>query len=80
MNGFVFHIAAYCLLLLRVLKEHKGVLGVPISQSHLMTAYSKVPIIRTGTYASSAVHAMYCRTGPTYGTYNRNFRVWVKVI
>ena len=39
MNGFVFHIAAYCLLLLRVLKEHKGVLGVPISQSHLMTAY-----------------------------------------
>jgi hypothetical protein len=39
MNGFVFHIAAYCLLLQRVLKEHKGVLGVPISQSHLMTAY-----------------------------------------
>ena len=37
--------------------------------------YSKVPIIRTGTYASSAVHTMYCRTGPSYGTYNRNFRV-----
>ena len=38
--------------------------------------YSEVPIIRTGTYASYiAVHSMYCRTGPTYGTYNRNFRV-----
>jgi hypothetical protein len=42
--------------------------------------YSKAPIIRTGTYASSAVHAMYFRTGPRYGTYNRNFRVQTLVL
>ena len=41
------------------------------------TTYSEVPIIRTGTYASSAAHAMYCQTGPTYDTYNRHFRVGV---
>ena len=40
--------------------------------------YSKVPIIHIGTYASLAVHAMYYRTGPTYGTYNRNIRVIVR--
>ena len=37
--------------------------------------YSKVPIIRTGTYASSAVHTMYCQNCPMFGTYNRSFRV-----
>ena len=44
-----------------------------------IVTYSKVPIIRTGTYASSAVHAMYCRNGPTYDTYDRNFKVPCKV-
>ena len=39
------------------------------------TAYSKVPIIRTGTYASSAVHTMYCQNCPMFGMYNRSFRV-----
>ena len=49
-------------------------LGFDISEAY---AYSKVPIIRTGTYASSAVHAKYCQTGPMYSTYNsRNFRVF----
>ena len=37
--------------------------------------YSKVPIIRTGMYASSAVHIMYCQNCPMFGTYNRSFRV-----
>ena len=40
-----------------------------------MHPYSKVPIIRTGTYASSAVHTMYCQNCPMFGTYNRSFRV-----
>ena len=35
-----------------------------------------LPNICTGMYASSPVHAKYCRTGPTYGTYSRNFRVF----
>ena len=37
--------------------------------------YSKVPIICTGTYASLAVHTMYCQNCPMFGTYNRSFRV-----
>ena len=37
--------------------------------------YSKVPIIRTGTYASSAEHTMYCQNSPMFGTYNRSLRV-----
>ena len=38
--------------------------------------YYKVPIIRTGsTYASSALHSMYCQNCPMFGTYNRSFRV-----
>ena len=41
----------------------------------LSVSYSKVPIIRTGTYASSAVHTMYCQNCPMFGTYNRSFRV-----
>ena len=41
-----------------------------------LSNYSKVPIIRTGTYASSAVHTMYCQNCPMFGTYNRSFRVW----
>ena len=39
--------------------------------------YSKVPIIRTGTYASSAVHTMYCQNYPMFRTLNRSFRVTV---
>ena len=39
------------------------------------SSYSKEPIIRTGTYASSAVHTMYCQNCPMFGTYNRSFRV-----
>ena len=37
--------------------------------------YSKIPIIRTGTYASLAVHTMYCKNCPMFGTYSRSFRV-----
>ena len=37
--------------------------------------YSKVPIICTGMYASSAVHRMYCQNCRMSGTYNRSFRV-----
>ena len=37
--------------------------------------YSKAPIIRTEHWAVWAVHSMYCRTGISTGTYNRNFRV-----
>ena len=40
--------------------------------------YSKVPIIRAGTYTSSAVHTMYCQNCPMFGTYNRSFRVNLK--
>ena len=39
------------------------------------TTYSKAPIIRTEHWAVLAVHSMYCRTGISTGTYNRNFRV-----
>ena len=38
-------------------------------------SYSKVLIIRTGTYASSSVHTMYGQNCPMFGTYNRSFRV-----
>ena len=37
--------------------------------------YSKAPIIRTKHWAVLAVHSVYCRTGISTGTYNRNFRV-----
>ena len=37
--------------------------------------YSKAPIIRTEHWAVLAVHSMYCWTGISTGTYNRNFRV-----
>ena len=41
--------------------------------------YSKAPIIRTEHWAVLAVHSMYCRTGISTGTYNRNFGVnWSK--
>ena len=58
-----------------------GTFVVSLASKLLQLDYSKVPIIRTGKYASSAVHPMYCRTpmycgtGPTYGISNRNFRV-----
>ena len=39
--------------------------------------YSKAPIIRTEHWAVLAVHSMYCRTGISTGTYNRNFRVCI---
>ena len=39
------------------------------------TVYSKAPIIRTEHWAVLAVHSMYCRTGISTDTYNRNFRV-----
>ena len=42
-------------------------------------AHSKIPIIRTGKYASSAVHTMYCQNCPMFGTYNRSFRVHMSV-
>ena len=61
MNGFVFHIAAYCLLLLRVLKEHKGVLGVPISQSHLMTAYLLYRKVTSSNTSRLEAHASFFR-------------------
>ena len=38
-------------------------------------SYSKAPIIRTEHWAVLAVHSVYCRTGISTGTYNRNFRV-----
>ena len=37
--------------------------------------YSKAPIIRTEHWVVWAVHSMYCRTGISTSTYNRNFRV-----
>ena len=40
-----------------------------------LTAYSKAPIICTSFWADLAVHSMYCRTGISARTYNRNFRV-----
>ena len=42
--------------------------------------YSKVPIIHTGTYASSAVIVMYCQNCRMSGTYNRSIRVFGKKI
>ena len=41
----------------------------------MLKYYSKTPIIRTEHWAVLAVHSMYCRTGISTGTYNRNFRV-----
>ena len=41
--------------------------------------YSKAPIIRTKHWAVLAVHSMYCQTGISTGTYNRNFRVFVYI-
>ena len=39
--------------------------------------YSKAAIIRTDHWAVYTVHSMYCRTGISTGTYDRNFRVGV---
>ena len=44
----------------------------------MLLTYSKVPII--GSYASSAVHAMYCQNCPKTGTYNRSFRVLISFV
>ena len=46
---------------------------------HILYANTPIPIIRTGTYASSAVLAMYCQNGPKTGTYNRSFRVHILI-
>ena len=50
-------------------------MSIDVKTPNGFKAYSKVPIIRTGTYASSAVHTMYCQNCPMFGTYNRSFRV-----
>ena len=45
----------------------------------ILRQYSKVPIIRTVMSISTA-HAMYCRTGPTYCSYNGNFRAGIYIL
>ena len=49
--------------------------GDSSKEHYLEPTYSKAPIIRTEHWAVLAVHSMYCRTGISTGTYNRNFRV-----